>query len=235
MQVVGVNFIGCKAYGNGNNGLRVRGSDTYPALNVKVIGGEYFENDDNGILLIYGQEHTKISGVDAYNNNQAASGSCGIFISTVSQINEVTVRDVNAYDDQATATQKYGISIPFDVTGHDIRFENIRGSGNQNWLINDVAGLIVDKKLFGTYTGDGTTGRLIDLGFRPEWVIIEDGAGNLYEVRDSGYGPFIGTTPAGELSIADSGFTVGDNGADADPNTNAETYSYEVKTTSLHG
>ena len=76
---------------------------------------------------------------------------------------------------------------------------------------------------------------MIDLGFRPEWVIIEDGAGNLYEVRDSGYGPFIGTTPAGELSIADSGFTVGDNGADADPNTNAETYSYEVKTTSLHG
>lgn len=79
-----------------------------------------------------------------------------------------------------------------------------------------------------TYTGDGTTGRSFDVGFRPTVVYVEGSDGTLYEVRDSGISPMNGTTPAGELSIYDSGFTVGDNSNDADPNTDTETYTYEA-------
>jgi len=81
----------------------------------------------------------------------------------------------------------------------------------------------------GTYTGDGTTGRTIALGFQPSKVILVDEAGNVYD-RYEGLGTGVyGADPSGELSFAADGFTVGDNVIDADPNTNGETYSYKAR------
>jgi hypothetical protein len=77
-----------------------------------------------------------------------------------------------------------------------------------------------------SYTGDGTTGRTISLGWRPSKVFVEGSDGTLYEVRDDSLSPIDGVAPSGELSIVDDGFTVGDNGADADPNTDTETYQF---------
>jgi hypothetical protein len=84
---------------------------------------------------------------------------------------------------------------------------------------------------YGSYTGDGTQGRTIDVGVRPVAVIIRASDGTTYDVwqfDDVIARGVFGNDPAGQLGIADNGISIGDNGADADPNTNGETYRYIV-------
>lgn len=87
------------------------------------------------------------------------------------------------------------------------------------------AAALVDVGGAPTYTGDGTTGRNIDLGFTPSYVAVQGSDSTWYDVhREFGNG-YQHTTPTGELSIVDGGFQVGDNAGDADPNTTGETYT----------
>lgn len=78
----------------------------------------------------------------------------------------------------------------------------------------------------GSYKGNGTTGRTISLGFQPRIVVVEGSDGTQYDIREGMTKGGVGSSPSGELSIASDGFTVGDNSADADPNTDTESYSY---------
>jgi hypothetical protein len=81
----------------------------------------------------------------------------------------------------------------------------------------------------GTYSGDGMTGRLIKTYSDPEHVIIEDGSGTLYDVHAQFGTGFEYTAPSGELSLADGGFTVGNNGSGADPNASGKAYTFYVR------
>lgn len=78
-----------------------------------------------------------------------------------------------------------------------------------------------------SYTGDGSTGRTIASDFQFEKVVVQEGGGTAVESYVGGLsnGTLSGNSFSGELTVESSGgFTVGDNSADSDPNTNTETY-----------
>lgn len=103
-----------------------------------------------------------------------------------------------------------------------------RLKGVEGVSLGDVGRVYVNGVTTGAYTGDGTTGRTISTSRPPSLVIIEGSDGTIYSAARGLSGSPMGTDPSGELSIGSSGFTVGDDGADADPNTNGESYSYRV-------
>lgn len=79
-----------------------------------------------------------------------------------------------------------------------------------------------------SYTGDGTTGRTIAASFQFEQVIVEEAGGTAVDAYAGGLsnGALSGGSFSGALTVESTGgFTVGDNSADADPNTNGESYS----------
>jgi len=82
-----------------------------------------------------------------------------------------------------------------------------------------------------SYTGDGTTGRVLADSFQFEEVRVEESGGNVVDSYAGGLsnGAMSTFDFDGELTInSTGGFTVGDNGGDSDPNTNGE--NYEVYT-----
>lgn len=92
-------------------------------------------------------------------------------------------------------------------------------SGNSVWILLEPSP--------GNYTGDGTQNRqLVDTNFKLRQVIIQESGGNATMVFLGGSKIGLsGTAFAGEMAISGTGgFQVGDNGADADPNTNGEAY-----------
>ena len=58
----------------------------------------------------------------------------------------------------------------------------------------------------GSYTGDGTTNRVVALGFRPKLLIVGQPLGNLAMVYDGG--PIPEHTSGNTLKLADQGFLV---------------------------
>ena len=107
---------------------------------------------------------------------------------------------------------------------------------NANWEL-------VAQMKTGTYSGDGTTGQAITgLGFSPDFVRIwprpgAEGNIGVYEKLDqswSDYSVLHGIAAGSEHEILDSrinsldadGFTVDDDGSDANPNKNGTTYDY---------
>lgn len=98
-------------------------------------------------------------------------------------------------------------------------------------LKDALATLASYKCVVGTYTGDGaTTDREINLGFKPELVILYDNPNDKYysyatflmllNDNNAGY--------AGYLWQSDNGFTIGPNGSSANTNWNRDgsTYSF---------
>lgn len=83
------------------------------------------------------------------------------------------------------------------------------------------------------YTGDGTQSRTLLGSFQFEFALVtEAGADNAEDAYEGNIpdGTLAGNTFAGELTVeSNGGITVGDNGADADPNTNNETYDLFAK------
>lgn len=100
----------------------------------------------------------------------------------------------------------------------------------------------------GTYTGDGETSQAITgVGFAPKvvWITVRQTAEGSFTERevvmttdvivdDIAAGAHLNFAVNDQVDILDNGiislnadgFTVDDNGADTDPNTNSETYNY---------
>lgn len=81
----------------------------------------------------------------------------------------------------------------------------------------------------GTYTGDGTQNRTIQTAINPEYVVVEGSDGTKYDVHTQWGSGYQFTDPAGELSLVDGGFEVGDGGGDANPNTDTESYTFYAR------
>lgn len=82
---------------------------------------------------------------------------------------------------------------------------------------------------YGTYTGDGTQSRYLSALGSPSEVIIKGEDGTIYDFNKAFGKGFKHNAPTGEISIGPYGFKIGDNGADADPNTEGKTYTYRAK------
>jgi hypothetical protein len=78
----------------------------------------------------------------------------------------------------------------------------------------------------GTFTGDSTAGRMVNIALTPDHVVLKSSDGTLYDVHSQFGTGYHHSAPDGEFSITDGGFTVGHNGADADPNTSGRTYTF---------
>lgn len=78
-----------------------------------------------------------------------------------------------------------------------------------------------------TYTGNGNSEQTVSLRFKPMAVVIEESSGDM-EIRRRGLSRAVlaGSSMAGKFDLGTNGFTVGDDGSDADPNTDGETYNY---------
>lgn len=83
-----------------------------------------------------------------------------------------------------------------------------------------------------SYSGDGTTGRTLATDFRFEQVVVEESGGNVSDAYAGGLSDGALATFAfeGELIVESTGgVTIGDNDANADPNTDGETYEVHVQ------
>lgn len=130
-----VELISCTSYSNGNNGLYLRGNNTYPMKDIKVLGGSYYLNQTNGISVSYGMENVIIADVALYNNDQADSNNDGLSLSDETNIYNVIITNTHAYDDQGAPTQDRGIDLSTaDLTNHKIKVSDILGSGNTTSL-----------------------------------------------------------------------------------------------------
>ncbi len=98
----------------------------------------------------------------------------------------------------------------------------LRGEFNANFSALDAAlhdGLAAVVALaesradvvFGSYTGDLTNGRLIDLGFRPKAVILPNRSFAFPWYSDRDGGVFFENTSVTNFSMADNGFLVSHN------------------------
>jgi len=93
-----------------------------------------------------------------------------------------------------------------------------------NWRVLEAASF--------SYSGDGTTGRTLAVDFQFEEARVEESGGTAVDAYAGGLsnGALGGSTFSGELTVESTGgLTVGDNGGDADPNTNGETYEVYVQ------
>lgn len=62
--------------------------------------------------------------------------------------------------------------------------------------------------VFGSYLGDGTDGRVIDLGFDPRCVILVNKSGQIYAGADIGGGVFFPGIELGNFKFVPGGFQV---------------------------
>ena len=171
MECYNIELTSCDAYGNINQGLYLRGHDTYPMRNIKIIGGSYYLNDLNGISMAYGMEYVKIDNVSVYNNDQGDTNNDGISLSNVTAMLNISFNNINAYDDQGAPTQNYGLDFStVNYDGQNIRISNITGTGNTSSLFRGSGtGLIIPEKWFGVIDPDS-----IYLGNFPS-VVLPDG------------------------------------------------------------
>lgn len=119
-----IRFKACRAESGDQYGFRLQ-----DCQDVSVTDCEAFDNDEHGLLVVgngNGIDPTRvqITGGSYRNNGQDGTGD-GIRV--VGSERGVTIRGVDAYDDQGTATQRYGISWtslidiiePGDLSGND--------------------------------------------------------------------------------------------------------------------
>jgi len=183
------------------------------AHQIQIAGGSHVKID-NPFLRNANQNGGGYNAIHVYNtvsdlhidNPTIDSGAATAINSDSSDLSNVTVTN----PDISNVGTKYAISTP-------------------GVLINDKS----PRSNYGgmpTYTGDGTTGRTISLGFTPTYVAVRGSDGTWYDVHGEFGTGYQHTSPTGELSIVDDGIAVGDNSGDADPNTDTETYDlyYEV-------
>lgn len=213
--------------------------------NAKLMGNKWLTNPGNGIIiqadhcLLTSEEIRKMGGpievgADAKGTGivncdieHVDSGSRNAPVWLNGSQNRVTNNLIDASADSGYGGTDYCVSIyndPENIVDANTLIGFSSGPVDDGHGRTRINGVVSD-----TYTGDETTGRLIDCGFRPSVVFVEGSDGTIYEVRDSGIGPIDGSDPAGELSIDNSGFVVGDNSAGADPNTDTETYTFEAR------
>ena len=120
-------------------------------------------------------------------------------------------------------------------------FATVRNNINNNFenlqqqLDDDIATLKEDGAIvFGTYTGNGSTTRTINLGFNPTAVLIFDTIGRTYSKNDYVFGGLalrghpIEPTISGQqsaLTVTSNGFTVASN-IDAQTNSSDKVYYF---------
>ena len=85
-----------------------------------------------------------------------------------------------------------------------------RAEFNENFAAIDAAvGELRDSIIAGTYTGDGTEDREINLGFRPRAVLLTSKDGYIRDNQNHYYGGLVLDNSNGYgLYISDSGFTL---------------------------
>jgi len=197
---VGQQAHGCISYNNTGRGIKIE------RKGVGVYGGEYYQNGNSGVRVNSPDAHIH----SPYSHDNGGAG-------VVAFTSPCFIDTPRVYDNSNAGVTTVGGEV-------NCRIESPIGNGNNGLLdIREDKNWIDGRAAF-SYTGDGTTGRTINLDRRPSLVYVEGSDGTLYETRDDSLSAINGTTPSGELSISDTGFSVGDNGADADPNTDTETY-----------
>lgn len=129
---------GCDAYDN-NNGIWLRGNDTYLMKNIIVSDSSFYLNESSGINISYGIEWLKVISVSAFNNDQSATNNDGISLGFSTHMQHMIFDDIHAYDDQLVATQDRGIDFgAVDFDGKDVTVRRLRGTGNTSELIRET-------------------------------------------------------------------------------------------------
>lgn len=117
------------------------------------------------------------------------------------------------------------MAVAFD-TPEDIYFRSSNGLVFNSWIRllnqNDIGGSYVT----GTYTGDGSASRFINLGFTPSAVILNDSLGAMFDedsINDRNYNGGLAVTGGdltfsgnGILDVTTNGFNVYINNVDSD-------------------
>jgi hypothetical protein len=111
ITIVGGEFSDCT--GTSSDGIRMVGVN-----DITITGTICSGNDGSGILVVNGTKNVTITGVICKNNGKNASapstieGRDGITIlNSGTSVSDVTLQGNQCYDDQATATQDYGINL----------------------------------------------------------------------------------------------------------------------------
>lgn len=169
-------------------------------LQVAVLDGDYVLLDTNeSAVARWDASETEWNweGQDHTGIASAAIDQADLTSTTGSNTNEIRTHD-------GTGVLPAGVACRWD---------------GSNWRVLEAVSF--------SYTGDGTTGRTLAADFAFERVTVEEGGGTAVDAYAGGLsnGALSGNSFAGELTVESTGgFTVGDNGADADPNTDTETY-----------
>jgi hypothetical protein len=129
-------LLNCDAYSNTFHGLYIRGQDTaWTLIDTQVIGGNYYENTQSGIIFAFGINHLKIIGVSVFNNDQGDTNNDGISLTDLSSMEHVILNNIHAYDNQGTATQDRGIDLSTtNLRGQDFTADTVWGEGNSSAL-----------------------------------------------------------------------------------------------------
>lgn len=93
--------------------------------------------------------------------------------------------------------------------------------GNTHALAEEKCRIIV-----GTYTGDGTASRFIDLGATPQAVFVVCGVNQIGDTSAILGGLLTAQFPDTYFGIAEGGFYVSRSGISAQTNSNGSTYRY---------
>jgi len=154
-NVNGLHVIGCKVTASKNSGICI-----FEGTNHRIESCKFYENDRTGIVLT--ASDVQISDCEVFNNNQLG-GTNRAGIQFLSGSTGCAVSNCNLYDDQATATQDYGVQAVAGThyvndctfSGNDIS-ETVNSGGTV--IKSNVAKVItsVNVKDFGA-TGDGST------------------------------------------------------------------------------
>lgn len=126
-------FLNCLAHGRGDGGYvetNVR-SGVYPIGN-RVSDFTAIANKLVGVVITASQ--SIYSGIVTYNNGQGAVAGQDEGIQVFACSNNI-ISNILAYDNQSTATQKYGIRIASGAS--NILVSNIQGTGNTTGLFVD--------------------------------------------------------------------------------------------------
>lgn len=184
MQSYNVSLIGCDSYSNSEGGLYVRGHDTYPLKNFKVLGGNFYENTQHGININYGIKNLKVVGASIYNTGAPYDGIAFGANSTVFE--HFLFDDIHAYDDQTVATQAHGLDFgTTDFSAQDIAVRNLQGEGNTTALFKGtgISTPIIHIPVFDDTDGNAT---LTNIGDHPSISCADNQSVN---VRVSAYLP----------------------------------------------
>lgn len=233
-------WLHCLAESSGVNGWRVDGGFQYffhciadksskrgwrftsSGIRNTVIGGYSEFTGRAGMWFESGADRNRVSHHWFIDNGQDEAGAeqqAGIN----NEANRTKIHDNWFYDDDI-GSQTTSVWVGSGASRTWIRDND--DYNNPGGITDNGEFTKINGRVKGTYTGDGTQNRRIAVGYRPSLVYVEGSDGTLYEVRDDSLSVINGSAPSGELSIQSDGFEVGDNGADADPNTDQETYTY---------